>query len=69
MLTATRQGLENFDCNRRGRDGDYRKRGSWAVFSYFTEKGEEYRRATWADSNTPESDMWAIAPLTIEVTA
>ena len=44
---------------------DRRKKVSWAVFSYFNERGEEYRRAFTMSINTPEIAFFDIAPITL----
>ena len=61
----TRNHLEKYQAVKRGRDGDYRKKGAWAVFSYLDESGAEYRKAFWADTGTHENKFFEIAPLTI----
>jgi len=57
----TRQYLEKYEPAKRF-STDRRQKRAWAVFSYFDENGHEYRRAFWADKNTPENDFWNIAP-------
>ncbi len=65
-MNARRSKLERYEANRRGRDGDYRKRGAWIVVSYWA--GEvEYRRAYWAEPNTPRGEMWDNTPREITV--
>lgn len=39
----TRIGLVLYSPSKRGRDGDYRKRGAWAIFEYRDAQGHEYR--------------------------
>jgi len=65
-MTLTRRYLEKFDCNRKGKGGDFRKRGAWAVFSYYDENGAEYRKAFWGKANIQEDEMWNVAPERIE---
>lgn len=65
--TATRRFMEWYDPEANSRK-DRNKKVTRAVFSYFTESGVEYRRAAEeAPENTPESDMWDLAPRTITV--
>jgi hypothetical protein len=60
-----RNKLEKFDSNRKDVK-DRRKKVTWAVFSYIDEKtGYEYRKSFTAKPNTPETEMWKIAPKTI----
>ena len=65
-MRARRNQLEQY--HERKRDSkDRRKFVAWAVFSYLTDSGIEYRRAVTAEPLTPERNMWDIAPLSIEV--
>ena len=46
---------------------DNRKKISFAVFSYYSETGEEYRKSFKATKNTPENYFWDIAPKVMEI--
>ena len=60
-IKAVRRYMEIYDPKKRSRN-DKRTFVTWAVFSYFTESGIEYRRSCEAPINTPESDMWNLLP-------
>lgn len=68
-VPAFRQYLEDFSDNARGFNGDRRKRGCKAVFSYFTRDGIEYRRAFWLPVHSHVSEAWNVSPEFIEVPA
>ena len=44
---------------------DKRKKISLAVFSYFDELGNEYRKSFKSKPNEPEKNFWEIAPKTL----
>jgi hypothetical protein len=61
-----RNKLEKFEDNKRDTN-DRRKKIAWAVFSYIdTNTGHEFRKSFTAKVGTPESEMWNIAPKTID---
>lgn len=53
--------LEKFDPEHKS-PNDKRKKETWAVFSYFDEDGQEYRKSFTAPANTHELTMWKISP-------
>lgn len=59
--------LEIFKERERGFNGDRRKFGTWAVFSYFTADGIEYRRGYWFPIGTSESGIFSKVPAEIEI--
>lgn len=65
---AFRRNLEKIDY-RRGFNGDYRKKGTCAVFSYYTRSGIEFRRAFWLPGLALPAEMLKTAPAVIEVSA
>jgi hypothetical protein len=66
MKTLTRGGICLYEANRRD-NIDRRRKVAWAVFSYFDEDGNEYRRSFTLMVDTPESIFMKIAPLTISI--
>ena len=65
-MKAIRRELAQYSERKRD-NNDRRKFVTWAVFSYVTDNGEEYRRAFTSAPYTPELDMWGIAPKEINV--
>ena len=65
-VTAFRRNLEKIDF-RRGFNGDYRKKGTCAVFSYYTRAGIEFRRAFWLPGMVLPDEMLKVSPAVIEV--
>ena len=68
-MQANRHVISKYERSRRGRDGDYRRKGAWLVVSYIGENGEEYRRASWDNPGTDRTAMFDKTPRTIEVPA
>lgn len=65
-MYAWRKNLEVYDPNKKTFK-DMRKKMAYAVFSYFTHEGWEYRRSFWAEKGTTEQQFWEIAPTKIKV--
>ena len=65
MTTLYRQDLETYQSVKRGFQGDKRRKGAWAVFSYRDDRNREYRKAFWGEKGTHENVFFEIAPLTI----
>lgn len=61
QINLTRNHLEIYNPCQKD-NNDRRKKITKAVFSYFDEQGIEYRRSFTASVNTPETDMWLLAP-------
>jgi hypothetical protein len=59
--------LEQFFNSRKGYEGDNRKKGVFAVFSYFTKEGIEFRKGYWFPIGTPENGIFAKVPNEIKV--
>ena len=59
--------LEQFYNERKGYNGDGRKKGVFAVFSYFNQKGIEYRRGYWFPIGTPENGIMKKVPQEIYI--
>ena len=66
MKTLHRRFLECYNPNKRS-NTDRRKKVAWAVFSYYDERGDEYRRSFEQPQNTPEQTFWTVAPETITI--
>ena len=65
-MKAYRKELVIYDENRRD-VYDNRKKVAYAVFSYFTDNGIEYRKKFQLPTFTPEIEFWNIAPKEINV--
>lgn len=66
-MKAKIRNLEKFISRMRGFNGDRRKFGTYAVFSYFTSSGIEYRRGYWFPVVTTENEIFNKVPAEIEV--
>ena len=67
MREAKIRWLEKFFSEYRGYEGDRRKKGTYAVFSYFTNDGIEYRRGYWFPKGTKENGIFDKVPNVIKV--
>jgi len=65
-MKAFRHNLEKFNENTRDVK-DKRKKVSYAVFSYISENGVEYRKLFTMPAFTHENKFFDVAPLIIEV--
>lgn len=65
-MKAYRHNLEKYSENKKD-VFDNRKHFAEAIFSYFTDSGNEYRRKFQLPVNTPENEFFKIAPLEINV--
>ena len=64
-ITITRHQLKSYKAATRDYKNDARKKVAWAVFSYFDNEGNEYRKAFTAPALTHKNEFWNIAPKTI----
>ena len=63
---AHRHRMEIYNPDKRDTK-DRRTKVAFAVFSYITDDGIEYRKGFTAPKNTHEMEFWNIAPKTIEI--
>ena len=64
MITIYRKHLEMYNPETRDIQ-DNRKKISKAVFSYYDDNNNEYRKSFTGPVNMPEAEYWNIAPKTI----
>jgi hypothetical protein len=60
-MKLTRRYLVKYHEKARSNE-DRRKKGSMAIFSYYDNQGNEYRKGFFVNKKVPEAQFWNIAP-------